>query len=343
MEDGGREAAQSLGRPVAWQLDRPAAWPPGRLAAWPPGQPVVPPPNERREAMAWAAPAEAAPEGRGEVLARIHSLRPHLNRAERKAADFVLENADDIMRLTITETARGSGVSEATVLRMCRRLGCRGYQDFKIALARETLPAAGRIDAEIDPDDDAGVVLQKVFGAAVQTLQDTLAGIDRLRFEEALDLIGEAHRILLCGVGTSGPVVQDAHNKFFRLGLPCKAQTDPHLQLMEAALLEEGDLILLVSHSGATKDPVETLRAAKARGAGSIAITQSPLSPLGRLADVVLPTASRETRFRAEALASRIAQTAIVNALSVATALRRPERALALQQRIEDVIVVKQF
>jgi DNA-binding MurR/RpiR family transcriptional regulator len=135
----------------------------------------------------------------------------------------------------------------------------------------------------------------------------------------------------------------DAHNKFFRLGLNSVAQSDAHLQMMEAALLTSRDAVLAITHSGKTRDPVETLAVAQKAGAKTIAITSNPRSPITKHSDVVLLTSSRETAFRNEALASRLAQMSIVDALYTQIHIRNRKRAVLAEKKIAAVIGQKQI
>ncbi|MFQ5893443.1 MAG: MurR/RpiR family transcriptional regulator, partial [Nitrospinota bacterium] len=224
-----------------------------------------------------------------------------------------------------------------------RSLGYKGYQDFKISLARDLVAPIKSLHEELEEDDEAPEVATKVFRSHIQSLEETLAVLDPDVFAQAVELLIGARRIFFIGVGTSAPNVLDAQNKFFRLGYTSAAQTDSHLQVMQAALLGPGDVVVAVSHSGQTRDPIETVEVAKAKGASAIAITSAALSPLAKLCDLTLVTASRETRFRMEALASRIAQTTIINALFMACALADVDRTLELREAVEAAVVGKQY
>lgn len=282
-------------------------------------------------------------EAQAGALIRLRGLYPSLKAALRKVADLVLAQPEMAIYASVNEVAAAAGVSEATVMRLCRVLGFRGFQDFKIALAREMVSPLQRLHEEVAEGDDPATIVRKVFQANIAALQDTLAVLDMEALAQAARLMLAARTVLLIGVGTSGPIVQDAANKFFRLGLNVKAVTDAHLMMMAAALLTDRDVALAVSHSGSTRDPVETARVAKEAGAKVICITNNSLSPLTKVADLVLVTASRETRFRQEAMASRLSQTSIIDSLYTLMALARPETALENLGKIENVIVTKQF
>jgi DNA-binding MurR/RpiR family transcriptional regulator len=276
-------------------------------------------------------------------LARIRAQLSSLREAERKVAEQVLAAPEELLRQTVSEVAAASGVSEATVVRFARSVGYRGFQDLKIAVARDQVEPLQTIHEDIEPDDDVGTVAQKVLSSDIRTLEDTRAVLDAGTLERASALIDRARRILVVGVGTSVPIVLTAYHRFFRLGLPVQYESDSHLQVMQAALLGSEDVVLVISHSGSTKDPIETVRVARRVGARIIAVTQGARSPLAHEADVVLTTSSRETRFRSEALASRIAQVSIIDTLSVLIGLKHPERTLESVRRIEDAIVIKQI
>jgi DNA-binding MurR/RpiR family transcriptional regulator len=285
-------------------------------------------------------PSPEAPAG---TLIRLRGLYPSLKAALRKVADVTLARPELAIYASVNEVAAAAGVSEATVMRLCRLLGFRGFQDFKIALARELVSPLQRLHEEVAEGDDAATIVSKVFQANVAALQDTLEVLDTEAMDQAAHWLNDARAILLIGVGTSGPMVTDAGNKFFRLGLTVQAITDAHLMMMAAALLTPRDVLLAVSHSGSTRDTAEAARVAKAAGARVVCITNNSLSPLTKTADLVLATASRETRFRQEAMASRLCQTSIIDSLYTLIALERPEEALQNLAKIENVIVTKQY
>jgi RpiR family carbohydrate utilization transcriptional regulator len=286
---------------------------------------------------------QPSPEVPAGTLIRLRGLYPSLKAALRKVADVTLARPELAIYASVNEVAAAAGVSEATVMRLCRLLGFRGFQDFKIALARELVTPLQRLHEEVAEGDDAATIVHKVFHANIAALQDTQAVLDMKAMDAAAKWLLEARLILLIGVGTSGPIVTDASNKFFRLGLVVQAITDAHLMMMAAALLSTRDVLLAVSHSGSTRDTVETAKTAKNAGARVICITNNSLSPLTKTADLVLATASRETRFRQEAMASRLCQTSILDSLYTLIAMARPEAALQKLAKIENVIVTKQY
>ena len=272
-------------------------------------------------------------------LSRIRSQLPALAASERRVAEWLLRQPERIVRLPMAQIAQECRVSDTTVLRFCRSAGFRGFMDLKISLAQDLAKPTQLIHDAITEDDNVLTIAQKVFASNVQALQDTLEVLDREALTRAVDLLSEARRILVIGVGTSAPIAQDMFNKFFRLGLPCSVQTDSYLQLMQAALLGRGDVVVGISQSGGSADPVLTMEEAKRKGASTICITGNAQSPITQHADVTLLSVSHETR--PETIASRIAQTTIVDVLYVAVSLRNLETAVRNERRIWQAIMCK--
>ena len=272
-------------------------------------------------------------------LSLIRSQLPALNDSEVRVANWVLQNPNEIIQLSMAQVAQDCGVSDTTVLRFCRNAGFRGYTHMKMMLAQDMARPDQIVHEDVDVTDDPATVARKVFMTNIQALRDTLEVMDMESLGRAADMLQNARRILIIGVGTSGPIVQDAHNKFFRLGLNSRAYTDSYLQLMEAALLETGDVVIGVSQSGSSTDPITTLEQAKKNGASTIIITGNAHSPLTRHADITFLSPSKETR--SEVIASRVAQISIIDALYVILSLRNLETSVRNERKIWDAVLAK--
>lgn len=277
------------------------------------------------------------------TISKIRGIIPSLNSAERKIAKYIIGHPEDILYQSVNEVANKSDVSEATVVRFARKIGFRGFQDLKISMAREMVSPIKAIHQDLMENDTDEDIVKKVFNSNIQALHDSMSITDFSEYSRAADAIVRANRVLIIGVGTSSPITMDAYNKLLRLGINCRAQTDGHLQVMEASLLKQGDVIIAISHSGSTLDPIQTLKVAKNAGATAICITNNSLSPITKIADIKLLTASRETKFRTEAMSSRIAQTTIIDSLYTLVAFRNKKKASESIKKIEDAIVIKQY
>jgi len=283
-------------------------------------------------------PLQVLPEG---ILSRIRVALNALNRAERRVADIILEQPGTVVHLPIAELAAIAEVSEGTVVRFCNSVGCRGYQALKLALAADLAQPTMVLQEDITPADasDAALVAHKVFASDMRALQDTLKLLDPPALMRAVRAIEAASELAFFAVGSSHAVAYDASGRFLRIGLRAHAEADAHFQLVVATQLPSSAVAIAISHSGASREPVECLALARGRRATTIAVTARHPSPLTEHADIVLLTMSTETRYREEAMASRIAQLSLLDSLYVTVAIRRPEASLDALRTTSEALV----
>jgi DNA-binding MurR/RpiR family transcriptional regulator len=201
-------------------------------------------------------------------------------------------------------------------MRFCRILGFKGFQDFKIALAREMVIPSPRFHEEVgDEDEDEVAIVRKAFQTNRVALRDTLEILEIEAMKEAAQLLLSARQIIVVGVGGSGPAVTYAGNRFLLLGFKAYMCTDFYLMLMAASMLSRTDVVVAISNLGTTREILETVGVAREKGARVMCITNNSLSPLARLCNPTLVTASREITLPEEAVASLVCQIAILDAL----------------------------
>ncbi len=276
-------------------------------------------------------------------LAYIRASFPSLSDKERVIANYIIEHPEKIIHLSINELAEETACAEATIFRLCKRLGFKGYQALKISLAKEVVHPIQNLHEAIQEDDSLPVIAHKVFTTNIEALRDTLEILEETTLNQAISLLVQARRIDLFGVGGSSSIILDAYHKFVRTGIPTFYHSDSHLQAIQASLLQKGDVVLGVSHSGVNKDILENLKIAKEAGAHIITITRYGKTPISQLADVSLFTASRETIFRSEALSSRLAQLCIIDALYVGMAVTRFEETMSNTEKVREAISQKRL
>jgi DNA-binding MurR/RpiR family transcriptional regulator len=262
-----------------------------------------------------------------DVLIRIRASWPNLSPSERRVAQLVVADPAGCAARTVTELARSTGTSQATVVRFAKRVSYPGYPELRLALAAaaadeqarrpETVPGT-----DISAKDDIATVIAKVGHLEATAVRDTASQLDPAALSAATEAVVGASRIDVYGVGASSVVAQDLRMKLHRIGRFTQAWSDFHLALASAALLGRRDVAIAISHSGTTREAVSALQEASARRASTVAITNFPDSPLAGTADIVLTTAARETPLRSGALASRIAALTVVDCLFEAVAQR---------------------
>jgi DNA-binding MurR/RpiR family transcriptional regulator len=273
------------------------------------------------------------------VLVRIRAVLPSLRPAQRRVADAVLRDPAGTAELSISRLAQACETSVASVLRFCRSVGFQGYPELRLALARETSREAAEnaegaaLSPDIERDDTLADIVAKIAFSDAKAVEDTAATLDLAALGRAVEAVATASRIDIYGLGASGFVGQDLHQKLHRIGLHAFVWPDPHAALTSAALLDAGCVAIAISHTGTTIDTVDALRAARESGARTIAITNFAPSPLTECADLVLTTAARETTFRSGAMASRIAQLAVIDCLFVGVAQQSYDRTVSALSR----------
>lgn len=268
-----------------------------------------------------ASERDGSPDG---VLLRIRASLQALKPSERLVAEFILADPEAAIYSSVSEVAAKAGTSTATVVRCAQELGFRGFHDLKLALAQERA-VFGEARTEMD-DGDPIAILKQVTEFGAQTVRDVPKLVDPDLFSRAVEALDGAGRILLVAVGTSAPLAQDMAYRLKTIGLSAEAPPDVHVQHVSARLLEKGDVVLAISHTGSTRETLAAVEAGKASGATAIAVTSFLKSPLSEIAHLCLVAGTREMSFRLEAMASRLAHLALIDSLLVVIAERSPER-----------------
>lgn len=266
-----------------------------------------------------------------------------LRRSEVKVAEFIPEHAQEVVHFSLSELAERVGVSEPTVMRFCRSLGFSGWQTFKIHLAQATIPQVRNIHESIEESDPPPELVAKVCRANIAAIEETLNVLDFKAVERAIDALAAAEKVIFHGFGGSAAVAMDAHHKFFRTSIPCEYIVDAHMAIMGAAMMNERQVFLAISHSGASRDVVEVLKVAAEAGATTIAIVSHSKSPVSKIADVTLRVAAQETDVKFEPMASRIAQLCIVDILTVGVELRHKDEFYANLAKTRAALASKRF
>jgi DNA-binding MurR/RpiR family transcriptional regulator len=275
-------------------------------------------------------PASAPPVG---LIAYLGGLLPSLPPAQRRVARLVVTDPAGAARRTITDLATAAETSEATVIRFCRSVGLPGYPELRIRLAAEAArrvpgrdPGAA-VDGELPPGADLARIIATIAYGDARSVEETAEQLDPVVCERVVTAITGAGRIGIHGAGASGLVAAELQRKLHRIGYAAFHFPDPHTALVSAALLDRGDVAVGISHSGTTATVVEALARARSRGAGTVALTNHPRSPIAGVADLLLTTVTRETTYRTGGTASRLAQLMVVDCLFAGVAARDPVRA----------------
>ena len=256
------------------------------------------------------------------VGAQIRMRLPGLTPLEGKVAADILARKDITEATALRIVSEGSGVSDAMVVKVAKKLGFAGFREFRQGLVDYNNSDTAALHAEISADDTAGEIVQKVFRTAMQALEETFAILDLAAFDRAADYLHRARQRDFYGLGGSAQIARDVSHKFLRIGIRSSVFDDAHMMMMSAALLGPDDVAIAFSHSGNTTAVLEAIELARKNGARTIAVTNYPDSPVARMVDVVLCSTAQNSPLLGENATARIAQLNLLDALFVATAQR---------------------
>ncbi|MBQ7784903.1 MAG: MurR/RpiR family transcriptional regulator [Clostridia bacterium] len=264
------------------------------------------------------------------LLVKIRESYCELGEKDKNVADFILSNENEIPRMTISQIAQGSRVSQAAVVRFCKLFGSEGFKDFRRRLTTDILeqamnpqPASSYITADLEGNEKLEDIVDRITAHNMRSISETKNLLDHEALEKAIAMLTDAPRIDFLGSGASGIVAMDAHQKFIRIGKTCNTSQDSHIQMTLVSSLRPKDVAVVISYSGKTKDALENAAVAKERGAYVIALTKyGSDNPLAKLGDIVLYTTSSETAYRSSATSSRITQLTLIDILFYGTLSR---------------------
>lgn len=243
------------------------------------------------------------------ILERIHAAYYQLSAAERKVADYVLSQHTQVQFMSITQLADECTVAEATVSRFCRSLGLKGFNAFKLEMARHVATTnAGQLRGHQQDSGSLEGRCRDIGHQSMDAIQQTVEMADPRAVEAAVTLFEQAGTVICMGSGGSMIVATELAHLFSTVSNKFFAVSDSHMQMSATATMEERDVVVLFSYSGATHNGIAVLELAKARGISTILITRFPKSPAAQLADVVLRCGSNETPFQFGSVPAKVAQ-----------------------------------
>lgn len=255
-----------------------------------------------------------------QLLDRLKGGSDKLSKSDLKIAEVVLHDPQAAIHYSIARLATEAGVSEPTVNRLCRKLGCNGYPDFKLKLAQEISRGSHLFSENMEASDDTHTVINKVLSSIEQSVRSIGQATSAVSIEEATDLLLGSKSIYFFGMGASGPVALDAQHKFARFGIPVVAHTDFINQRMICSMLTPEDTAVFISYTGRTSAIIESAELANRSGARTIGLTRSG-SPLAKYCRVVLNAVTAEDTDLFTPMTSRIIHLALVDILATKLAL----------------------
>lgn len=271
------------------------------------------------------------------ILESIQRQLSSFSKSERKVAEIILAHPEKTIHSSIASLAELADVSEPTVNRFCRRIQTKGFPDFKLQLAQSLAHGTPYVNRYVEENDGPESYTAKIFESSIASLQKAKKNLDIQSISKAVDIITQAKTISFFGLGASTSVAQDALNKFFRFNIPVNSYNDVLMQKMHCINAHEGDVLVLISHTGRTKALLEIAKLARKSGAAVVAIT-SPNSPLSLECNLTIALNVSEDTDMYMPMASRLAQLIIIDVLATGFTLRRGPRFREGLKRVKDVL-----
>lgn len=277
------------------------------------------------------------------VFNRITQEYYQLTAAEKKLANFIVDNGRRTQGMSISELAEECGVAGATISRFCRRMGYPGYSAFRLAIASATSGklTANPLSGEIQPDDTIPILCRKLAGAEIAAIQETQELIQPRHVQRAADMLLNSRTVLCMGQGGSMILAEEAAHLFTTAFPGFFPVVDSHLQIISASRLTKKDAILFFSYSGATRELLDTLQVARQNKVKVILVTRYPNSPGAQLADLVLQCGSTEGPLQLGSIPARIAQLYLLDVLFSEMCRRDLDHCKLARERVADALSEK--
>lgn len=256
------------------------------------------------------------------VLAEIAASMRQLRKSEIKVAEYVLKYPQHVMHMRIVDLAQEAQVSEPTIVRFCRGIGCNSFREFKVRLTQEIAVENNIGQFAIEEDDSVDDICTKIADTTIQRLHQIKSQLNSDQIAIAATAISAAQRVEFYGFGASGAVATDAQHKFFRLQVATAVYSDPHMQAMSAVTLSERDVVVAISQSGRTKDLLHSVKLAQQYGAKVIGLAPANTS-LSQAVDLPIHINIEEDTEQFTPMTSRIAHLMVIDMLAVAVTQRR--------------------
>lgn len=280
---------------------------------------------------------------RQSIFVRIGSEYFTFTASEKKLADYILSAQDGASRMSISELAAACNVADATVSRFCRRLGYKGYQDFKFAIRNASMHRMedNPLSGEVSADDTLENISKKLLTANSLAMTQTLEVLSMDAISEAARMLRNASGVLCMGQGGSMLIASEAAHLFSTVSSKFRPVSDSHMQAMAACMMGEEDVIMFFSYSGSTLAMLDTLKMARDQGGKVILVTRFPNSPGAALADVVLQCGANENPLQSGSIPARIAQMYLLDILFSEYTRKNLDEAKENRNRIAEALALK--
>lgn len=272
-------------------------------------------------------------------LVMLAEMLSSLPPSERKLASYIMEYPQESISMTATELGKKSATSGAAVIRLCKSLNLKGFQDLKLRIAGDLQKTTEHGYRDIKPNEPVSSIIEKMTSNSIQTIRETADLLITDELQKSVDILSKARSIHFVGVGASGIITQDAQQKFLRIDKLAYAFSDMHIAATLIANADKDDVVIGISFSGATPEVANILRLANANNVNTISLTKYGHSIVTEQADInIYTSATPEPTFRSGATSSRMAQLQVIDILFMSVASLQYERSVKHLDATRDAV-----
>ena len=238
---------------------------------------------------------------------------------EEDIAKYIIKNFRNIRELDTNIIAAKTYTSNASVTRMCKKIGFNGFQDFKMKMIEEVVSLENQEinfdNSDIDKKDSTTIIIEKLNKLSISSLQETKLLQEVSMIDSVVDLITEKEVIDFYGIGASHIVCLDAQYKFMRAGKIVNTFEGSDLQHVQAVNSNLKHLAILISYSGLTKEILDIAEILQEKEIETVSITGYGNNKLVKKCKYNLFVTSREALIRSAAIYSRISMLNLIDVL----------------------------
>ncbi|OSB09338.1 MurR/RpiR family transcriptional regulator [Paraclostridium bifermentans] len=275
------------------------------------------------------------------ILENLEAPNFKVTKSDKILIEYIKNNIEDVFYKPISQIAKESNIGEATITRFSKKMGFSGLQDFKVTLAQEISSLSRSrniINSNIENNEPVIDTAKKLLATNISTLESTVDIINGSEIHKSAQLIINAKRIYFIGIGYSGIIAQDSNYKFMRIGLNCLSFDSSHTMIMMASIMQKGDLVIAISHSGETEEIIKTVEMAKQNEVDIISITKKKESSLKSTSDIHLEYISEETLLETGSISSKLAQIFLIDLIYTQVVKEKFNEAIDMKIKTTDAI-----
>lgn len=242
---------------------------------------------------------------------------------EKKIAEYLLNNLDDLGGLTSKNMSLIIGVAQSSISKFCKKMGANGFAEIKLNLLLEhnknqaEIKRNPHLHGSTNSNDTLPIIAEKLLHSNIESMRHTIDNLDFEKLEHAIMLINRSKKIQIFGIGGSALVAQDLTNKLLKIGYCAIFNLDTHAQISATQTLQADDLLIAISYSGETNEILLAANVAKKCKAKILSITSYIDNSLKEISDINLETVSDESKWRSSSLSTRIVQQSVIDIIFV--------------------------